>query len=37
MVKGVYQGIHLTVLFWIVESLMILYPLMNSLQKPPEI
>ena len=33
MVQGVYQGIRLTVLFWLAESLTVLYPLMHYLQK----
>ena len=33
MVQGIYQGIPLTALFWIVESLIILHPLMNYSQK----
>ena len=36
MVQDVYQKIYLTVLFWIVNSLLILYPLMNYFQNPYE-
>ena len=33
MAQGAYQGTLPTALFWIVESLLILYPLINYLQK----